>query len=672
MTEQEFENLLNTFANNMGNISGATDQLVNSLRNQNTQEQVSAQITSRLNRLKAEEEARTRSINAAKTALAHGFGELLNGFNSQTRAVMDATGAYTAVLPTIDLLANTVKSVIDAVGSLTSNVSILGFSTGQVGTGLAKLANTGLDFFASVLKLNIQTAQAVIDQFNGIVKSGATFGGSIDRMRESAASAGIPLRIFTDLIKTNSANLGQMSLGMQNSASAIARMGTTIRNGNPQLLAMYGTQEELNNAVVEYVDMQRRVGIDALADQTALRAGATAYLYQQKELTALTGKSAEELKRSQEERRKEAAYQIAINRMGSEARLNAEYAIEQIAAKFGPEAAQYAKEFISTGGQVISKSGIIFESLAGPLASTVQQVVSGLNQSKEAFRSTATGVIERDAKRNADYLVSNNETLAVLAQANRTSNEVVTQIVAITGNVLAGLSSAEQAGATRDTYLKELGKGIGASTEAALNAYNSLLEQQKKLDTLGTQNIAQLGKFIDALYGLQEKFISGQTHISEAVNALVTGDMEKFRTAIGNLGDYIAAQIGIREVPTGTENRLSSNLGTPSSSVEGRSVVTPTRPGLPNQPSNAQPSYPQAPPQNVPRRAEGGITAGPVLAGEAGPEAVIPLKQGSVPVALDIGPLVQAMDEQVSISRDLLDEMRDAVDVQKRILQATY
>lgn len=672
MTEQEFENMLNTFASNLGNISGATDDLVRSLRTQNTQAQVSAQITERMNRLKAQEEARTKSLGAAQDALQRAFGQLANGFGTQTRGVMNATGAYTAVIPTLDLMANTVKSVVEAVGQMVSNISAFGFSTGNVSAGMAKLANTGIDFLVNVLKLNIETAQRVIDQFNSVAKSGATFGGSIDRMRAAAANASIPLSVFTDLIKTNSANLGQMSLGMQRSAAEIARMGTTIKNGNPQLLAMYGSQEDINNAIVEYVDLQRRVGVDALADQAALRTGATAYLQQQKELTALTGKSVEEQKRSQEERRKDAAYQIALNRMGADARLNAEYAIEQIAAKFGPEAAQYAKEYISTGGQVISKAGIIFESMAGPLVNTVQGIAGGLNQSTDAFKQFTASTIQKDARRNADFLTSQNETLAVLVQAGRTSNEVVTQIVGITGNVLSGLASAQKAEQTRKEFLDELQKGIGASSQAALNAYNSLLEQQKKLDTLGTQNIAQLGTFIDALYGLQEKFLSGQQHVSEAVNALVNGDMKAFGTAVKNLADYIAKQFGIETAPAATPAPPPS---TTTPSVEGRGGVAPSRPGLPQQPVNPQqsnPAYPVPPTQNVPRRAEGGITAGPVIAGEAGPEAVIPLKQGSVPVALDISPLIQAMDEQVSISRDLLDEMRDAVDVQKRILQATY
>jgi hypothetical protein len=52
---------------------------------------------------------------------------------------------------------------------------------------------------------------------------------------------------------------------------------------------------------------------------------------------------------------------------------------------------------------------------------------------------------------------------------------------------------------------------------------------------------------------------------------------------------------------------------------------------------------------------DGGITNGPSLAGEAGPEAVIPLPNGrTIPVKMDVGELVEKMEELISVSRDQL------------------
>lgn len=55
--------------------------------------------------------------------------------------------------------------------------------------------------------------------------------------------------------------------------------------------------------------------------------------------------------------------------------------------------------------------------------------------------------------------------------------------------------------------------------------------------------------------------------------------------------------------------------------------------------------------------AKGGITSGPSLAGEAGPEAVIPLPDGrTVPVRMDgLGELIEKFDEMIRLMRDQLD-----------------
>ena len=63
--------------------------------------------------------------------------------------------------------------------------------------------------------------------------------------------------------------------------------------------------------------------------------------------------------------------------------------------------------------------------------------------------------------------------------------------------------------------------------------------------------------------------------------------------------------------------------------------------------------------------AKGGITNGPSIAGEAGPEAVIPLPDGrSIPVKIDMGDLVDAINELIAINKDQLD-------MQNRIVQVS-
>ena len=68
--------------------------------------------------------------------------------------------------------------------------------------------------------------------------------------------------------------------------------------------------------------------------------------------------------------------------------------------------------------------------------------------------------------------------------------------------------------------------------------------------------------------------------------------------------------------------------------------------------------------EKMPKMAEGGITQGPSIAGETGPEAVIPLANGRS-IQVDMPGLVEGVQELISL-------MRNQNDTSSKILQATY
>jgi ethanolamine ammonia-lyase large subunit len=83
----------------------------------------------------------------------------------------------------------------------------------------------------------------------------------------------------------------------------------------------------------------------------------------------------------------------------------------------------------------------------------------------------------------------------------------------------------------------------------------------------------------------------------------------------------------------------------------------------------------------VPAMARGGITSGLTLAGEAGPEAVVPLPDGkSIPVqqtsSKEVVELMQrqlsAMQEQTELTRRMINEQQRGNRVSRDILTASY
>lgn len=72
------------------------------------------------------------------------------------------------------------------------------------------------------------------------------------------------------------------------------------------------------------------------------------------------------------------------------------------------------------------------------------------------------------------------------------------------------------------------------------------------------------------------------------------------------------------------------------------------------------------------KRDSEGIAYGPTMTGEAGPEAHIKLRNNSVPLDINFGPLIAAFNEQTKLTQEVIDELRNSKDIQERLLNASY
>jgi hypothetical protein len=72
--------------------------------------------------------------------------------------------------------------------------------------------------------------------------------------------------------------------------------------------------------------------------------------------------------------------------------------------------------------------------------------------------------------------------------------------------------------------------------------------------------------------------------------------------------------------------------------------------------------------EGLPEKAAGGVVNEPSIAGEAGPEAVVPLPNGGkIPVKLDLSDMTSLLEKQTRQNDEILRYLRDSVDVQERI-----
>jgi hypothetical protein len=145
--------------------------------------------------------------------------------------------------------------------------------------------------------------------------------------------------------------------------------------------------------------LQASIGKGVTTDNVAQRNAIKEYLIRQKELTAITGQSADAAKKAEEERRRDLAYQMKVSRMSTEAQANVSEAFGIAQTKFGDEAAQYLKEFIRTQGKVTDPAMISFAAGNQAVAQTMEMFANNINLGKNEFRRTYAGVIQSNVDR---------------------------------------------------------------------------------------------------------------------------------------------------------------------------------------------------------------------------------------------------------------------------------
>jgi hypothetical protein len=269
-------------------------------------------------KLKADDEyavkVRQRSQNMAQGAnqLGKTVASAVKDMSSLASKVSASTEGFTAVIPVVQMLGNTTKGVVEALGKMASGISIFGFSTGRASEGLSQMAGIGIDLVTGALTQQLEGTQKIVNSYVLMSKAGVTFGGSLESMKTAAHASGMSIDTFGKFITKNYEQFGSLTGNVTEAATKVGAMSKNISTANPKILAMYGSMEELGNATADYMSMQARYGVDTTKNTKELTLGATEYLVAQKELTALTGKSAEALKKSEEERQNSAAYQIAM------------------------------------------------------------------------------------------------------------------------------------------------------------------------------------------------------------------------------------------------------------------------------------------------------------------------------------------------------------------------
>ena len=199
-------------------------------------------------------DAKRKELEATKT-LNNRFYTLFRSFGKNELAAQSAADAFTGAAETTVKLG---KAAYKGTGTLTEFTEAFKDRLGLIGIGLQNFGNF---------------ADTSLDAFRTLSNVGANFGQNLFALRETAASAALPLQDFVKLISANSESLALLYGNTTQGAKRFSQLSEQFRRTSIERLAPLGfTVDQLNEVLLTTLTLQRRTGNfveDSAQDQIA-------------------------------------------------------------------------------------------------------------------------------------------------------------------------------------------------------------------------------------------------------------------------------------------------------------------------------------------------------------------------------------------------------------------
>jgi hypothetical protein len=251
-----------------------------------------------------------------------------------------------------------------------------------------------LGFLGNRLDVNIET-------FRQLSQVGASFGQSIVDLRQTAATAALPLDDFAKLVGTNSEALAALFGSTTQGAKQISLLAESVRTqGIPSLAPLGFTVDELNETLLLNLDRQRRTNIfDRLTSQQRIDS-AIRFAEELDRLARLTGAQRDELRAQIEQQQSNTKFQAFLQNATDGARTR----LEGFAASIGtiaPGLTEGFQDLIANAGVPVTESALALVQNIPQARDVVNDLISGTINSEMALsrlRDAAGSSIQRFQK----------------------------------------------------------------------------------------------------------------------------------------------------------------------------------------------------------------------------------------------------------------------------------
>jgi hypothetical protein len=425
-------------------------------------------------------EIKEKEIKATKT-LNERFYTLFRAFGKNELAAQSSADAFTGAAQTTVALG---KAAYKGAGDISDFTSTFKDRLGLIGTGLQNFGSF---------------ADTSLEAFRTLSNVGANFGQNLFTLRETAASAALPLQDFVKLISANSESLAALYGSSTQGAKRFSQLSEQFRRTTIERLGPLGfTVDELNDVLLTTLDLQRRTGSfqeGAIADQIQ---SAEAFAMELDKLAKLTGQQRTQMLKQMESQLSNDRFSAFMNQQTNETTKQSLQGFVASIHGLAPGLTEGFSDLIANAGTPVTEASRMLVQNIPEASGIIQQLTAGTLDSAQAM------IMLRDAAQRSNKALAG---------------------VAVTGKVpFARLFAEVNKLASAKLDLKEVTEEQKAAQDKATKSLALFQDSAKRLSSsfqsIETGFYTTLGGFIGTT---GDQLNNGVKYIADSLDGLSDG-----------------------------------------------------------------------------------------------------------------------------------------------------